>query len=98
MLSLPVSRNPLLLAWFRAAPKAECSGFFPGTIGPVQATETVKLILGRGEPLVGRLILYDALGMRFRELKLRHNPACPVCGKHPTITELNESQEFCGMP
>ena len=58
-------------------------GILPGTIGLIQATETVKLILGIGEPLVGRLLLYDALGMRFRELKLRKNPECPVCGEHP---------------
>ena len=58
-------------------------GILPGTIGLIQATETVKLILGIGEPLVGRLLLYDALGMQFRELKLRKNPECPVCGEHP---------------
>ena len=61
-------------------------GILPGMIGLIQATETVKLILGIGEPLVGRLLLYDALAMRFRELKLRRNPECPVCGDHPTIT------------
>src|SRR5262245_26475509 len=63
-------------------------GILPGIIGLVQATEAVKLILGVGEPLVGRLLLYDALAMRFRELKLRRNPECPVCGDHPTIKEL----------
>src|SRR5947209_6375594 len=73
-------------------------GILPGLIGVVQATETVKLILGIGEPLVGRLLLYDALGMRFRELKLRKNPECPVCGDHPTITKLIDYQEFCGIP
>jgi sulfur-carrier protein adenylyltransferase/sulfurtransferase len=73
-------------------------GILPGTIGLVQATETVKLILGIGEPLVGRLLLYDALAMRFRELKLRRNPECPVCGDHPTITKLIDYQEFCGIP
>src|SRR5580658_1457219 len=62
-------------------------GILPGTIGLIQATETVKLILGIGEPLIGRLVLYDALAMRFRELKLRRNPECPVCGDHPTITK-----------
>jgi len=61
-------------------------GILPGTIGLIQATEAVKLILGIGEPLVGRLLLYDALAMRFRELKLRRNPECPVCGDHPTVT------------
>jgi adenylyltransferase/sulfurtransferase len=72
-------------------------GILPGTIGLVQATEAVKLILGIGEPLVGRLLLYDALGMRFRELKLRRNPKCPVCGDHPTITKLIDYQQFCGV-
>jgi adenylyltransferase/sulfurtransferase len=67
-------------------------------IGIVQATEAVKLILGTGEPLVGRLLLYDALAMRFRELKLRRNRECPVCGDHPTIKELIDYQEFCGVP
>jgi sulfur-carrier protein adenylyltransferase/sulfurtransferase len=73
-------------------------GILPGTIGLIQATETVKLILGIGEPLVGRLLLYDALAMRFRELKLRRNVECPVCGDHPTIRELIDYQEFCGIP
>jgi molybdopterin/thiamine biosynthesis adenylyltransferase/rhodanese-related sulfurtransferase/molybdopterin converting factor small subunit len=73
-------------------------GILPGIIGLVQATEAVKLILGIGEPLVGRLMLYDALAMRFRELKLRRNPECPVCGDHPTVTKLIDYQQFCGMP
>jgi molybdopterin/thiamine biosynthesis adenylyltransferase/rhodanese-related sulfurtransferase/molybdopterin converting factor small subunit len=73
-------------------------GILPGTVGLIQATETVKLILGIGEPLIGRLVLYDALAMRFRELKLRRNPECPVCGNHPTITQLIDYQEFCGVP
>ena len=73
-------------------------GILPGIIGLVQATEAVKLILGVGEPLVGRLLLYDALAMRFRELRLRRNPDCPVCGDHPTITKLIDYQEFCGVP
>ncbi|MGB9458532.1 MAG: molybdopterin-synthase adenylyltransferase MoeB [Bryobacteraceae bacterium] len=73
-------------------------GILPGTIGLIQATETVKLILGIGEPLVGRLLLYDALGMRFRELKLRKNPECPVCGAHPTVTRLIDYHQFCGVP
>src|SRR5271154_6527510 len=73
-------------------------GILPGVIGLIQATETVKLILGAGEPLVGRLLLYDALAMRFRELKLRRNPECPVCGDHPTIQKLIDYQEFCGIP
>ncbi len=73
-------------------------GILPGTIGLIQATETVKLILGIGEPLVGRLLLYDALGMRFRELKLRKNPECPICGEHRTITKLIDYHQFCGVP
>jgi sulfur-carrier protein adenylyltransferase/sulfurtransferase len=72
-------------------------GILPGIIGLIQATEAVKLILERGEPLVGRLLLYDALAMRFRELKLRRNPDCPVCGDHPTITKLIDYQQFCGI-
>jgi molybdopterin/thiamine biosynthesis adenylyltransferase/rhodanese-related sulfurtransferase len=72
-------------------------GILPGTIGLIQATEAVKLILGIGEPLVGRLLLYDALGMRFRELKLRKNPECPACGEHPTITKLIDYEQFCGI-
>src|SRR5271165_1289857 len=72
-------------------------GILPGVIGLIQATETVKLILGTGEPLVGRLLLYDALAMRFRELKLRKNPDCPVCGTHPTVTKLIDYNEFCGI-
>ncbi|MGD0498738.1 MAG: ubiquitin-like small modifier protein 1 [Bryobacteraceae bacterium] len=73
-------------------------GILPGVIGLIQATETVKLILGIGEPLVGRLLLYDALGMRFRELKLRKNPECPVCGERPTIRRLIDYHQFCGVP
>ena len=73
-------------------------GILPGAIGVIQATETVKLILGIGEPLIGRLMLYDALGMSFREMKLRKDPNCPVCGENPTVTELIDYQEFCGIP
>ncbi len=73
-------------------------GILPGAIGVIQATETVKLILGAGESLVGRLMLYDALGMNFREMKLRKDPDCPVCGENPTVTELIDYEEFCGIP
>jgi adenylyltransferase/sulfurtransferase len=73
-------------------------GILPGVIGLIQATEVVKLILGQGEPLTGRLLLYDALAMRFRELKLRKNPECPVCGLHPTVTKLIDYHQFCGVP
>jgi len=72
-------------------------GVLPGIVGSIQAMETIKLILGSGESLVGRLLLFDALRMRFRELKLRKNPDCPVCGEHPTVTELIDYQEFCGI-
>ena len=73
-------------------------GILPGIIGLIQATEVVKLILGLGEPLKGRLLLYDALAMRFRELKLRKNPECPICGPHRTITQLIDYHQFCGVP
>src|SRR5258705_1979411 len=73
-------------------------GILPGTIGLIQATETVKLILRIGEALIGRLLLYDALAMRFRELKLRKNAECPMCGEHPTITELFDYIYVCGIP
>jgi len=73
-------------------------GILPGAIGTIQATETVKLILGIGEPLIGRLLLYDALGMSFREMKLRKDPGCPVCGENPSVTELIDYQEFCSIP
>jgi sulfur-carrier protein adenylyltransferase/sulfurtransferase len=72
-------------------------GILPGLVGVVQATETIKMILGQGDPLVGRLLLVDALGMKFRELKLRKNPDCPVCGTHRTITELIDYDQFCGI-
>jgi adenylyltransferase/sulfurtransferase len=72
-------------------------GILPGLVGLIQATEAIKLILGSGEPLIGRLLLVDALGMKFRELKLRKNPDCVVCGKHPTVTKLIDYEEFCGL-
>ena len=65
----------------------------PGVIGVVQATEAIKLLLGIGEPLIGRLMTYDALGMRVREVKLRRDPKCPVCGEHPSITDLSIHRE-----
>lgn len=73
-------------------------GVLPGIIGTIQANEAIKLILGAGEPLIGRLLLFDALAMRFREMKLRKDPHCPICGPHPTITELIDYEQFCGMP
>jgi sulfur-carrier protein adenylyltransferase/sulfurtransferase len=72
-------------------------GVLPGIVGSIQAAETLKLIIGKGDSLVGRLLLFDALAMRFRELKLRKNPDCPICGTHPTITELIDYAEFCGV-
>ena len=73
-------------------------GILPGLLGVIQATETIKLILGAGESLVGRLLLVDALGMNFRQLKLRKNPDCVVCGPNPTVTRLIDYEEFCGIP
>src|SRR5271170_7229186 len=72
-------------------------GVLPGIVGSIQAMETIKLILGRGESLAGRLLLYDALEMTFRELKVRKNPKCPICGPNPTIHALIDYQEFCGV-
>ncbi|MDP9040269.1 MAG: molybdopterin-synthase adenylyltransferase MoeB [Acidobacteriota bacterium] len=72
-------------------------GILPGLVGVIQATEVIKLILGIGQPLIGRLLLVDALGMNFRTLKLRKNPDCPACGTHPTVTELIDYDQFCGI-
>jgi adenylyltransferase/sulfurtransferase len=72
-------------------------GVLPGIIGCIQANETIKLIIGAGEPLVGRFLIFDALRMKFRELKLRKDPDCPVCGTHPTVTKLIDYEQFCGV-
>ena len=72
-------------------------GILPGLVGVIQATEVIKLILGIGDSLAGRLLLVDALGMNFRQLKLRKNPDCPACGTHPTVTELIDYDQFCGI-
>ena len=72
-------------------------GVLPGIVGAIQANEAIKLILGGGEPLINRLLLFDAWKMRFRELKLRKDPECPVCGERPTIKELIDYEEFCGL-
>ena len=72
-------------------------GILPGIVGVIQATEAIKLLIGKGAPLIGRLMLYDALAMKFRELKIRKDPECPVCGQHPTITELQDYEYFCGL-
>jgi len=63
----------------------------------IQATETIKLIMEKGEPLIGRLLMYDSLAMRFREIRIRRDPDCPLCGANPTITELLNYEEFCGL-
>jgi len=73
-------------------------GVLPGVIGLIQATETIKIILGKGTTLAGRLLLYDAMDMKFREVNLRRDPACPACGEHPTIHEVVEYEQFCGLP
>lgn len=72
-------------------------GVLPGIIGLIQATEAIKLILGAGEPLIGRFLIYDALRMKFRELKLRRDPECPVCGDNPTVKALIDYEQFCGL-
>ncbi len=73
-------------------------GVLPGIIGSIQAVEAIKLIIGKGDPLVGRLLLFDALDMEFTTVKLRWDPDCPVCGKEPTVTELIDYELFCGLP
>src|SRR6266851_4508307 len=73
-------------------------GVLPGIIGCIQATEILKLALGKGSSLIGRLLLFNALEMKFRELKLRRDPQCPLCGDNPTITELIDYEVFCGIP
>lgn len=73
-------------------------GVLPGVIGLMQAIEAIKLIVGIGEPLIGRLVHFDALKMKFREFKIRKDPKCPVCSEHPTITELIDYEQFCGIP
>jgi len=72
-------------------------GVLPGIVGSIQALETIKLITGKGRPLIGRLLLFDALNLKFRELKLRKSPDCPVCGTHPTVTKLIDYEQFCGI-
>lgn len=73
-------------------------GVLPGIVGSIQAIEAIKLLLGIGEPLVGRLLMVDTLDMTFRTLKVKRNPACPVCGENPTVTELIDYEQFCGLP
>ena len=97
VLSLPLSGAAAARGSCRAARKGACWACCPGVIGIIQATEAIKLIIGAGQPLIGRLLLYDALQMRFRELKLRRDPECPVCGDHPTIKALVDYDAFCGI-
>ncbi len=73
-------------------------GVLPGIVGSIQAVEAIKLILGIGEPLVGKLLMIDTLDMTFRTLNVRRDPSCPVCGEHPTVTELIDYEQFCGLP
>jgi adenylyltransferase/sulfurtransferase len=73
-------------------------GVLPGIVGSIQAVEAIKLILGIGEPLIGRLMMIDTLDMTFRTLKIRRNPDCPVCGEDPSVTELIDYEQFCGLP
>ena len=97
--------GPCYRCLFREPPPAELApscadagvfGVLPGIVGTIQATETIKLIMGQGRPLIGRMLLIDALQMQFRELSILRDPSCPVCGNHPTITELIDYEEFCG--
>src|SRR5256886_8358955 len=73
-------------------------GVVPGIVGTIQAREILKLAIGKGSSLVGRLLLFNALEMKFREVKLRRDPQCPICGDHPTIKELIDYEQFCGIP
>lgn len=104
---LPGSEQPCYRCLFPEPPppgavpscaEAGVFGVLPGIIGPIQAVEAIKLITGVGETLAGRLLLFDALSMEFKEVKLRWDPDCPVCGKHPTVTELIDYEAFCGIP
>jgi len=96
MLSLPLSGTPTAGSGAQLCRRRR-AGCLAGIIGCIQATEIIKLVLGTGTPLIGRLLLYNALDMRFRELKLRRDPECPICGEHPRITELIDYQQFCGV-
>ncbi len=72
-------------------------GILPGIVGTIQAAETIKLIIGKGDPLIGKLLFVDVMGMKIRELKLRKDPNCPICGENPTLTRLVDYEEFCGI-
>ncbi|MFW5947239.1 MAG: ThiF family adenylyltransferase, partial [Gemmatimonadota bacterium] len=90
-------RQPPLPGLVPSCAEGGVLGVLPGVIGSLQALETVKLITDVGEPMIGRLLLFDAARMKWRELKLRKNPDCPVCGRNPTVTELIDYEEFCGL-
>jgi len=103
----PFGRGPCYRCLFHQPPPPELApscaeagvlGVLPGIIGSIQASEAIKLLLGIGEPLIGRYLLFDALDTTFREVKLRRDPACPVCGEHPTITEYIDYEGFCASP
>ncbi len=103
----PFGRGPCYRCLFHQPPPPELApscaeagvlGVLPGIIGSLQASETIKLVLGIGEPLIGRYLLFDALDATFREVKLRRDPACPVCGEHPTMTEYIDYEGFCASP
>jgi len=89
--------DPRILGEIFARQQGGVLGVLPGLLGVIQATEVIKLVLAKGDPLIGRLLLVDALAMRFRELKLKKNPECPVCGENPTVTRLIDYQQFCGL-
>jgi adenylyltransferase/sulfurtransferase len=100
------ARGPCYRCLFREPPppglvpscaEAGVLGVLPGVIGAIQANEAIKLIVEQGETLIGRLLLFDALSMRFRELRLRKDPECPVCGDNPTVRELVDYEDFCGL-
>jgi molybdopterin/thiamine biosynthesis adenylyltransferase len=73
-------------------------GVLPGIIGSMQALEAIKLILGIGDPMIGRLLIFDGLAMDISTVTIKRNPACPLCGDHPTVTQLIDYEQFCGIP
>ena len=90
-------RNPRPQAWFQTVKKEEFWGVLAGVIGNLQVVEVLKLVLGIGKTLVGKLIIYDALNTEFRNLRLRKDTNCPICSEKPTIKELVDYEEFCGL-
>ena len=96
MLPLPLPRAPAARAWCRRAPRAACWACSARAIGSIQVNEAIKLLTGIGDPLVGKLMIYDALEMEYRKLKVRKDPNCALCGENPTVTELIDYDAFCG--